>query len=199
MLSLAGRCLNVMGISPSGDQEFGMQSGSTAALSSTTTNPLTLATVMDGKSALFPSFGLMPVQSPFRFGPTSLPGRLPVKSSATATRDADYYFPDGNCVIRAGDTLFNVRRDTHVTLLPSHNVAQIHRSIFTRDDSIFIDMFSLPQDSSIALEGSSDSNPVLVGDTDTEFRALCWALYSLCVASKLSSDLRHTNVPLYRF
>lgn len=90
---------------------------------------------------------------------------LQPRSSKDAVRDDSYYFPDGSCVLLVEDTLFNV-----------------HRSILSRDSSMFSTMFTLPapRGQSIPVEGSSDDHPiVLAGDIAAEFRNLLWALYAL--------------------
>ncbi|EMD39789.1 hypothetical protein CERSUDRAFT_81129 [Gelatoporia subvermispora B] len=82
-----------------------------------------------------------------------------------ATRDAKYYFDDGDCVFRVEDTLFRV-----------------HRFLLQRDGSAFADMFSLPRGASAShtLEGSDDANPIrLFGDSAENFRALLSVLYAL--------------------
>ncbi|KAH9936089.1 uncharacterized protein B0H18DRAFT_972108 [Fomitopsis serialis] len=79
-------------------------------------------------------------------------------------RDETYYFADGSCILRVEDTLFNV-----------------HRTMLSRDSSMFSTMFALPVPSAgDGAEGSCDENPVyLAGDTITEFRNFLWALYAL--------------------
>ncbi|PFH49971.1 hypothetical protein AMATHDRAFT_146471 [Amanita thiersii Skay4041] len=91
-------------------------------------------------------------------------------------RDDTYYFEDGSCVLRVGDTLFNV-----------------HRSILSKDTSTFGTMFSLPQGNK-ECEGTTDENAVVLsGDTAQEFRHFLWALYGLppelAVLSSLKTDL----------
>ncbi|KIJ64415.1 hypothetical protein HYDPIDRAFT_90288 [Hydnomerulius pinastri MD-312] len=77
-------------------------------------------------------------------------------------RDMKYYMADGSCVLRVGNTLFNV-----------------HRTILSRDCSSFGTLFTLPQ-GDIPEEGTSDDNPiVLQGDTPEEFRNFLWSLYAL--------------------
>ncbi|KAJ7274085.1 hypothetical protein C8J57DRAFT_1063134 [Mycena rebaudengoi] len=80
-------------------------------------------------------------------------------------RDPDYYFDDGDFVIRAQNTLFRV-----------------HKFLLSRDSSMFQDMFALPQASGsidAEKEGSSDAKPLVLPDTVKAFRALLWVLYSL--------------------
>ncbi|KZT64283.1 hypothetical protein DAEQUDRAFT_678817 [Daedalea quercina L-15889] len=83
---------------------------------------------------------------------------------AIPVHDPVYYFTDGSCVLRVEDTLFNV-----------------HRTMLSKDSSMFSTMFALPVPSAgDCAEGSSDQNPVyLAGDTVAEFRSLMWALYAL--------------------
>ncbi|KAH7885405.1 hypothetical protein F5I97DRAFT_1937620 [Phlebopus sp. FC_14] len=77
-------------------------------------------------------------------------------------RDQDYYMSDGSCVLRVGNTLFNV-----------------HRTILSRDASFFSTLFTLPQ-GNVTEEGASDENPiVLQGDAPHEFRHFLWSLYAL--------------------
>lgn len=67
-----------------------------------------------------------------------------------------------------------------VTSIP---YAQVHRTMLSRDASMFGTMFALPIPTADNAEGSSDDNPVyLAGDTVTEFRNLLWALYALSVS-----------------
>ncbi|KAF7345824.1 BTB domain-containing protein [Mycena venus] len=80
------------------------------------------------------------------------------------TRDASYYFDDGDLIILAGNTLFRV-----------------HKFLLSRDSSMFKDMFIIPGGSSATerTDGSSDETPLLVSDTVDAFRALLWVLYAL--------------------
>ncbi|KAF8187579.1 hypothetical protein K438DRAFT_1764741 [Mycena galopus ATCC 62051] len=80
------------------------------------------------------------------------------------TRDADYYFDDGDLIILAENTLFRV-----------------HKFLLSRDSSMFKDMFIIPGGSSAAerSDGSSDETPLNVSDTVEAFRALLWVLYAL--------------------
>ncbi|EIW81209.1 hypothetical protein CONPUDRAFT_137261 [Coniophora puteana RWD-64-598 SS2] len=82
--------------------------------------------------------------------------------ASLVTRDSDFYFDDGSCVLQVENTLFNV-----------------HRTMLNKDSSSFGEMFQLPQGSKPA-EGQTDDNPVyLPGDTAEEFRNFLWALYAL--------------------
>ncbi|KAF8555263.1 hypothetical protein OG21DRAFT_932211 [Imleria badia] len=77
-------------------------------------------------------------------------------------RDPQFYLTDGSCVLRVGNTLFNV-----------------HRSTLSADSSSFSTLFTLPQ-GDIAVEGTSDDNPIVLhGDTPEEFRHFLWSLYAL--------------------
>ncbi|KAK7022170.1 BTB domain-containing protein [Favolaschia claudopus] len=71
-------------------------------------------------------------------------------------RDEQYFFDDGDCVFLVGDHLF-----------------KLHKTILSRDpDSAFSGMFSLPTENGL--------EPItLTGDTVSQFRELCWALYAL--------------------
>ncbi|KAF7298745.1 BTB domain-containing protein [Mycena indigotica] len=95
------------------------------------------------------------------------PGKFQVlegdRETATSRyRDENYYLEDGSCIILVQDTLFNV-----------------HRTMLSKDNSLFSSMFSLPQGQHEA-EGRSDDNPiVLMDDTVAEFRHFLWALYAL--------------------
>ncbi|KAH8104656.1 hypothetical protein BXZ70DRAFT_604629 [Cristinia sonorae] len=83
--------------------------------------------------------------------------------STEPVRDDTYYMSDGNIVLQVENTLFNV-----------------HRSILSKDGSMFATLFELPQASGDVVDGSSDSNPLMLhGDTVEEFRNFLWALYSL--------------------
>ncbi|KAK7468935.1 hypothetical protein VKT23_003430 [Stygiomarasmius scandens] len=98
--------------------------------------------------------------------PSSQAGTLSDTSSSptmsTITRDTEYYFEDGSCILLVQGTLFNV-----------------HRSMLSRDKSTFSTMFTLPQ-GGLEAEGRSDENPiVLSGDKASEFRHFLWALYAL--------------------
>ena len=62
-------------------------------------------------------------------------------------------------------------------------IVQIHRTMLSRDTSMFSTMFALPIPTGDGAEGSCDDNPVyLAGDTVTEFRNFLWALYALSVS-----------------
>jgi len=75
-------------------------------------------------------------------------------------RHQEYYFDDGNLVIRVENTLFKVFRST-----------------FIRHSPVFKDLFSLPEPMGAA-EGSSDENPVhFSGISATDFERFLWVLY----------------------
>ncbi|KAJ7165418.1 hypothetical protein C8R46DRAFT_647360 [Mycena filopes] len=78
------------------------------------------------------------------------------------TRDDDYYFDDGDLVIRAGNTLFKV-----------------HKFLLSRDSSMFKDMFALPGAGKDGANASTDATALQVSDTVEAFRALLWVLYAL--------------------
>ncbi|KAK7681595.1 hypothetical protein QCA50_015328 [Cerrena zonata] len=85
-----------------------------------------------------------------------------VHPSATPVRDDTYYFEDGSFVLQVENTLFNV-----------------HRTILSKDSSIFSSMFQLPQGEN-AVDGMSDDQPlILSGDNVSEFKHFLWALYAL--------------------
>ncbi|KAJ7601046.1 hypothetical protein C8J56DRAFT_767528 [Mycena floridula] len=92
----------------------------------------------------------------------SSPEDSPVWPERKWRRDDTYYLSDGSAVFLVEDILFNV-----------------HRSILSKDNSSFSNMFTLPQGDAVA-EGGSDDNPiVLLGDKPSEFRHFLWALYAL--------------------
>ncbi|KAI0081543.1 hypothetical protein K474DRAFT_1656325 [Panus rudis PR-1116 ss-1] len=77
-------------------------------------------------------------------------------------RDDTYYMEDGSCILQVEYTLFNV-----------------HKSMLSKDGSLFSSMFQLPQGGQVA-DGTSDQQPlVLPGDTVREFKNFLWALYAL--------------------
>jgi hypothetical protein len=108
------------------------------------------------------------------------------------TRDADYYFDDGDLIILAENTLFRVT--IHFSPLHSDSdfcpFSQVHKFLLSRDSSMFKDMFIIPGGSSTAerTDGSSDETPLRVSDTFEAFRALLWVLYALSDFSPLHSD-----------
>jgi len=82
--------------------------------------------------------------------------------STELVRDDTYYLEDGSCVLQVENTLFNV-----------------HRTMLSKDSSMFSSMFELPQVGN-DVDGSSDANPlILPGDTVREFKNFLWALYGL--------------------
>lgn len=103
-----------------------------------------------------------------------------VPSSVARTdvvRDDTYYLEDGSCILLVESTLFNVRssRNRYNSLLIS---VQVHRSLLSKDSSIFGSMFELPQGEHV--DGSSDDHPIhLDGETVTEFKNFLWILYAL--------------------
>ncbi|TRM60617.1 hypothetical protein BD626DRAFT_549597 [Schizophyllum amplum] len=71
----------------------------------------------------------------------------------TPTRDETFYLEDGSCILLVDNTLFNV-----------------HRTILSKDGSLFSTLLSLPQ-GQVDVEGRSDERPiVLLGDSAEEFR-----------------------------
>ncbi|KAI0345959.1 hypothetical protein BDW22DRAFT_1324730 [Trametopsis cervina] len=87
-----------------------------------------------------------------------------VPSSVARTdvvRDDTYYLEDGSCILLVESTLFNV-----------------HRSLLSKDSSMFGSMFELPQGEHV--DGSSDDHPIhLDGETVAEFKNFLWILYAL--------------------
>ncbi|KAJ7490598.1 hypothetical protein FB451DRAFT_1124201 [Mycena latifolia] len=83
-------------------------------------------------------------------------------------RDGEYYFDDGDFVlrVRAENVLFRV-----------------HKFLLSRDSSMFKDMFIFPASESSepakTTEGSTDATPLVLSDTAVSFRALLWVLYAL--------------------
>ncbi|EKM79561.1 hypothetical protein AGABI1DRAFT_128708 [Agaricus bisporus var. burnettii JB137-S8] len=90
---------------------------------------------------------------------------------SSVIRDEDYYWCDGNCVIRVQDRLF-----------------KIHRYLLDRDSEFFRTLFTLPQSKSSddenqefigqGMEGQSDENPIVCQDSVEDLKALFWALYA---------------------
>ncbi|KAK7692000.1 hypothetical protein QCA50_005405 [Cerrena zonata] len=82
--------------------------------------------------------------------------------SPAVTRHEDYYFDDGNLVLRIENTLFRVFRST-----------------FIRHSSTFSDLFDLPPPSqSKEVEGTTDYNPIILsGISVVDFERLLWVLY----------------------
>ena len=103
----------------------------------------------------------------------------PVPSSENprckGVRDKDYYMEDGSCVLRIENTLFNVSIQSSPSLGPFLKaMRKVHRTLLSRDSSLFSDMFSLPQPSK-DVDGRSDDFPlVLSGDTVEEFKSFLW-------------------------
>ncbi|CAK5283693.1 unnamed protein product [Mycena citricolor] len=101
------------------------------------------------------------------------------------SRDSEHYHDDGDLVIRAESTLFNV-----------------HRFIF-RDSAIFRSMFTLPVGPGAAAEGSCDGAPlVLEGYSADEFRMVLKWMYSRPLAlnvNTLPSDVIAEVIPLAAF
>lgn len=57
---------------------------------------------------------------------------------------------------------------------------QIHKAFLARDESMFIDMFRIPEPPSPNLQNNTDEDPLILhNDTADQFRALCWVLYAL--------------------
>lgn len=103
---------------------------------------------------------------------------LGTSHSAELVRDSTYYMEDGSCVLQVGNTLFNV-----------------HKTLLSRDGSLFSDMFAIPQ-GNLEEDGSSDDNPlVLHGDTVQEFKSFLWSLYALphelMVIHTANADITH--------
>ncbi|KAL1729694.1 hypothetical protein EV714DRAFT_251192 [Schizophyllum commune] len=83
-------------------------------------------------------------------------------SARPPRRDETYYLEDGSCIVLVDNVLFNV-----------------HRSILSKDGSLFATMLSLPQ-GQVVVEGCSDEHPiVLMDDAADEFRHFLRALYAL--------------------
>ncbi|KAK7048748.1 hypothetical protein R3P38DRAFT_3174988 [Favolaschia claudopus] len=84
-----------------------------------------------------------------------------ISTSNSPIQDEQYFFDNGDCVFLVGNHLF---KDTF---------KQLHKAILSRDpESAFSGMFSLPTENGL--------EPItLTGDTVSQFRELCWALYAL--------------------
>ncbi|KAI0789822.1 hypothetical protein C8Q75DRAFT_717809 [Abortiporus biennis] len=84
------------------------------------------------------------------------------------TRDDTYYLEDGSCILQVEDVLFNV-----------------HRTILSKDSSLFSSMFSLPQTGEI-IEGRSDAHPIILhGDTVSEFKSFLWLVIQFSIPHEL--------------
>ncbi|KAJ7508132.1 hypothetical protein B0H11DRAFT_1902445 [Mycena galericulata] len=82
-------------------------------------------------------------------------------TSPAAVRDHKFYHKSGDCILRAGNTLFKV-----------------HKFMMARDSPIFASLFSLPQ-GGLAVEGLSDDLPVcLEGDTADDIQSLLKYIYA---------------------
>ncbi|KAI0683686.1 hypothetical protein BC835DRAFT_1423086 [Cytidiella melzeri] len=95
-------------------------------------------------------------------------------------RDETYYMRDGSCVLQVENTLFNV-----------------HRTLLSKDSSLFSSMLELPQGDKVA-EGSSDSCPIhLNGENVVEFKNFLWVLYALphevCLVTSPQMDLERLS------
>ncbi|KAJ7490542.1 hypothetical protein FB451DRAFT_621530 [Mycena latifolia] len=82
--------------------------------------------------------------------------------AAAPIPDTEYFFDDGDCMFLVQSSLF-----------------KLHKSFLSRGpESMFRDMFSIPQGSSTTQ--SVELAPIrLTGDSKEEFRALCWVIYAL--------------------
>ncbi|RDX55570.1 hypothetical protein OH76DRAFT_1428616 [Lentinus brumalis] len=92
--------------------------------------------------------------------PTVSPRATPAQEGAKVQKHCDFYFDDGNVIIRVEDTQY-----------------KLHRSLLERHSPVFRELFTVPQphDSS---EGVSEDNPiVLFGIQATNFTRLLRLLY----------------------
>ncbi|KAF9525505.1 hypothetical protein CPB83DRAFT_859371 [Crepidotus variabilis] len=78
-------------------------------------------------------------------------------STTKWTKDPDYYHPDGDIVVLSENKLFKV-----------------HRFLLTRDSQLFAVMLA-----SSTMTSFTDHRPLALGDSEEDFRALCWILYAL--------------------
>ncbi|KAJ7139618.1 hypothetical protein C8R44DRAFT_308513 [Mycena epipterygia] len=85
----------------------------------------------------------------------------------TYSRDPDFYTGDGDCVVRVGDTLFNISRDQ-----------------FSRNSTAFRNLFV-----SSSHKWSEEFPLILRGDTPEDFRLLC----QLFQASPMDLQLHHAR------
>ncbi|RPD67210.1 hypothetical protein L227DRAFT_619446 [Lentinus tigrinus ALCF2SS1-6] len=101
----------------------------------------------------------------------SLPNRSPRATPAwegpcRAQRHRDYYFDDGNIVIRVQDTLY-----------------KLHRSLLERHSPVFRELFTVPQPEG-STEGLAEDNPIILSGIEAiDFTRLLWLLYPPVLAT----------------
>ncbi|KAJ7740228.1 hypothetical protein DFH07DRAFT_982778 [Mycena maculata] len=94
---------------------------------------------------------------------------LQPEGQAAPIQDEKYFFADGDCMFLADGVIF-----------------KLHKLLLSRDtESMFRGMFSIPQGS---LTQAMALDPILVDDTQDEFRALCWAVYALPTEIQLENQ-----------
>ncbi|KXN81760.1 hypothetical protein AN958_03686 [Leucoagaricus sp. SymC.cos] len=84
-----------------------------------------------------------------------------MQDARNLVKDAEYYYEDGNCVIRVQNFLFN-----------------LHRTILRKHSVVFRSMFSKLRNGDAPVEGEKDDFPIVCDDSVEAFRAWCWALYA---------------------
>ncbi|KXN90563.1 hypothetical protein AN958_04076 [Leucoagaricus sp. SymC.cos] len=98
-------------------------------------------------------------------------------SEIVPTRDRDYYYNDGDCILRVQDTLFKLHR----FMLTRH-------SLYFRQKLVELDKKTDEstgendqQDNPITTpaQGTSDEHPIRISAKADAFRTLCWALYAM--------------------
>ena len=105
-----------------------------------------------------------------------------IQLTVEPVRDSDYYLSDGSCILRVGNTLFNVCSPILIPYMTYPKLAdcQVHRTMLSRDSSFFGDMFAVPQAPDSIPEGSTDDRPIVLrGDNVAAFKNFLWVIYAL--------------------
>ncbi|KZV89443.1 hypothetical protein EXIGLDRAFT_771791 [Exidia glandulosa HHB12029] len=106
----------------------------------------------------------------FASSSSSSSSSMAYSSSRPPARHASYYFEDGNTVLLVGDVLF-----------------RLHRTILSRNSTLFRSMLSLPQGADVT-EGTIDEDPIILADYDPhDFELLLDMIYTSPTATMVKS------------
>ena len=98
----------------------------------------------------------------------------PNTGRAELSRDAEFYFSDGNLVLQAYDTLFKASKLYRWWKLT--NVTQVYASRLMNESNVLRDLLDVKIGQ--VGEGTSDDNPIIMPDTADDLRCLFKFIYT---------------------
>ena len=95
-------------------------------------------------------------------------------------RHKEYYLSDGNVIflVSLASTASSINDHVIFLLKVDNNLFCVHRHFFTRESSVFKDMFSIPVPLAAQYEGMTDADPIHIPQVSCkDFENLLWVWY----------------------